>query len=338
MLEPIHTSLRTGDNEDDWIAFVDSTADFRRDLFRYCRRITRTVWDAEDLVQETMLRCFVRARRPGEEIRNPRAFLFRTATHVWIDIVRRRETEATHADALAHTTKSIPADAGAARDAGVVLFGDLSPQERASVVLKDVIGLSLADIAEILETTTGAVKSALHRGRKRLEQEGAGEPGNAPVGTRPSIELVDRFVAAFNALDVEGLAALLLEDVTIEVIGIDRCVGRDRAAAPDGWIRKSLLGHEPWALASGTPSRLQRAERFVYDGESIVVVWLERDGVENVEWICRVEERDGGISGLLDYCLCPETQEEVTQSLGLSVAPWGYRLSDEWLAWEKEEA
>jgi RNA polymerase sigma-70 factor (ECF subfamily) len=325
---------RTGESHAAWITFVDSTASLRGDLHRYCRRMTRTVWDAEDLVQETMLRCFDHMTGPEATIRNPRAFMFRTATRVWIDAVRRRETELRNADLVSHQTSPAQHPAGAALDAGTALFAGLPPRERAALVLKEVIGLSLAEIAEVLETTTGAVKSALNRARTRVGDARQEEPGERPAAPRPSCELVDRFVAAFNALDVPALTELLLEDVRVEVVGIDTRRGRDIAARRDGWLRKSLFGHEPWALAAQQPARKQRAERHDYLGEPIVVVWMEREVGQNVEWLCRIEERDGLIAGLRDYCLCPETQEEVARALGLPVRPWGYRLSDEVLAWD----
>ena len=319
--------------QDAWVSFVDSTEPFRRDLHRYCRRMTRSVWDAEDLVQETMLRCFGSLRGRDAEIRNPRSFMFRTATHVWIDAVRRRETESTNAEQVArHHAAPAERPAGAARDAGVALFSGLPPQERAAVVLKDVLGFSLAEIAEILETTTGAVKSALHRARNHVQAEGR---DMAPRSEPPSTELVDRFVEAFNALDIPALTDLLLENVTAEVVGIGSMQGRDRAVSRDGWVQKSLFGHEPWALDAQKPARRQRAERRVYLGEPIIVVWMARDQGESVEWLVRIEEEDGRVARIRDYCVCPETEAVVTESLGLPLRDWGYRLSDEVLAWER---
>ncbi len=125
----------TEEKQDAWVAFVDATESLRRDLHRYCRRMTRTVWDAEDLVQETMLRCFGSMSAPDAEIRNPRAFMFRTATNLWIDAVRRRETESTNADQLARFTAPAVRPTAAARDAGIALFSGHPPQERAALVL-----------------------------------------------------------------------------------------------------------------------------------------------------------------------------------------------------------
>ena len=81
----------------------------------------------------------------------------------------------------------------------------LAPQERAAVVLKELFDAPLDEIALVLGTSVGAVKSALHRGRARLRD--AGDEGDAPSQRpRPSAALVDRFVAAYNAGDKAGLS------------------------------------------------------------------------------------------------------------------------------------
>ena len=125
---------RSSEMQEAWGNFVDSTESLRHDLHLYCRRMARTVWDAEDLVQETMLRCFISMSAADTEIRNPRGFMFRTATNLWIDAVRRRETEVTNADQLARRAAPGERQPGAARDAGVALFAGLAPQSGASFV------------------------------------------------------------------------------------------------------------------------------------------------------------------------------------------------------------
>lgn len=318
---------------DAWVAFVDRTKAHRPDLHRFCRRMTRSVWDAEDLVQETLLRSFDHFRSAAGEIRNERGFLFRTATNAWIDVVRRKETAASYASSSPEEPARTPSF-GAARDAGRALFGTLSPQERAAVVLKDALDLSLVEIAGLLETTVGAVKSALHRGRGTLAREAAAERLDLP---RPPVEIVDRFVDAFNALDVAALAALLQEDVETDVLGCPPGPsGRDPAVSRDGWVQKSLFGHEPWALDTQTPARQQRAERRWFDGEPIVVVWMRQEETMSVEWMFRLETETGEVTKIRDYCLCPETQTEVAEALGVPLTNWGYRLGDEVLAWEAE--
>ena len=73
-----------------WHSYIDFFMPFRSELFRYCRRLTGDVWDAEDLVQEAMLNGFGVLGRVNS-VANPRGYLVRIATNLWLDAVRRRK-------------------------------------------------------------------------------------------------------------------------------------------------------------------------------------------------------------------------------------------------------
>ena len=138
-----------------WHRYLDQVTPLRPALHAYCRRLTRDVWDAEDLVQDTLLRGFAALGRLHDPVRNPRAYLLRTATNAWIDRLRSREVEeaALAGSELAASAPSTPH--GELRDAGAALLRRLAPQERAAVVLKDVFDLSLEESAEVLESIVG---------------------------------------------------------------------------------------------------------------------------------------------------------------------------------------
>src|SRR5260370_21956080 len=78
-----------------WHRYIDRLAPLRPALHGYCRRLSGNLWDAEDLVQDTLLRAFRTLGSVHARIENPRAYLLRTATNLWIDTVRRRGSEAT---------------------------------------------------------------------------------------------------------------------------------------------------------------------------------------------------------------------------------------------------
>src|SRR6185437_7269983 len=132
-----------------WRRFLATYEPLRGDLYRYARYLTRSPWDAEDLVQDTLARAFVTLAQMGGDPPNPRAWLFRVASNLWIDHVRRRRELPVDEPAIAaHEPR-------ATREAAGTLLVTLSPQERAAVVLKDVFELSLDEIAEALGTTVG---------------------------------------------------------------------------------------------------------------------------------------------------------------------------------------
>jgi RNA polymerase sigma-70 factor (ECF subfamily) len=183
-------------------------------------------------------------------------------------------------------------------EAGAVLMAMASPQERAAIVLKDAFDFDLAEIAELLSTSVGAVKSALHRGRARLAARLREENPS-----RASRALVDAFVAAFNAHDVAAVTGLLLETVSIEVHGVGG--GRGRKGV---WVSSTLA--DP----------LERTERREFHGEDIVLHFRGREDARRLTSITRLVETDGAVSRIRDYCYCPDTLAVVAEALALPVA------------------
>lgn len=319
--EILRDELRTA-----WHRYVDMLAPLRPALHGYCRRLTGNLWDAEDLVQDTLLRAFGHLGFLGQEVRNPRAYLLRTATHAWIDGLRRREAEARltaeHAEPPAAPASPEAASASGARvrEAGERLLQRLSPQERAAVVLKESFDMSLEEIAALLVTTPGAVKAALHRGRGRLR-----EPEGAPASRReaPRAETVDRWIALWRAQDVKGLLELMLEGASAENVGCGIQYGRGAFEGTDNFLYKSVHGHDEW------PAALQpeavRVERAQLEGEPVLLGFATRRGREALEVILRFDEVEGRIARIRGYAFCPETMRAAGEILGRSVRTGLYR-------------
>jgi RNA polymerase sigma-70 factor (ECF subfamily) len=305
-----------------WHRYVDLLVPLRPALHGYCRRLTSNIWDAEDLVQETLLRAFGQWGVTYPNIRNPRAYLLRTATNVWIDTLRRRETEsrASVPEPAAAPGADVEAERSAdVREAGARLLQRLSPQEQAALLLKEVFDMSLDEIATLLATTTGAVKAALHRGRDRLREPGGGGASRRP---RPSAALLDRFIERYDAKDVPGLVALMLDGASAENVGNSYHVG-DAATDLTHFFHKVVHGHAEWPPQFQPDRvRLQRAE---VDGEPVLLSIATRDGREALEVVFRFEERDGRIARLRAYGFCPETICAVGEQLGLPVFTGIYR-------------
>ncbi len=305
-----------------WHRYVDAFAPLRPALHGYCRRLAGNVWDAEDLVQDTLLRAFGQWGVTAPPIRNPRAYLLRTATNVWIDTLRRREREARapllSADALP-ASGADPTAASEVRDAGSRLLQRLSPQERAALVLKEAFDMTLEEIAELLATTTGAVKAALHRGRERLHAP-EGAASHRPL---PSPELLDRFIARYNARDVEGLTALMLEGGSAENVGNSFHVGLDPTEGVPRFLHAVVHGHPEWPAEFQRESA--RLERVLFEGEPILLAFATHRGREALQAVFRFEEQDGRIARIRAYGFCPETMRAVGEALGLRVRTGIYR-------------
>jgi RNA polymerase sigma-70 factor (ECF subfamily) len=299
-----------------WNRYVDFLAPYRADLHRYCVRLAGSLWDGEDLVQDTVVRVFAMLGKRWASIDNPRAYLARIATNLWIDRVRRRELERSALAREMEETAVLDRDPGAAspaevRDAARTLLERLTARERVAVLMKDVLDLSLHETASILRTTTAAVKAALHRGRERLT-------GDAPPagGIVPPRDLVDRFVAAFNARDLAALEAIVSADVRVELVG-----GNEMHGSADS---EDFFAH---ALARFPgEDRDPRFSTMDYRGEPIVLGFRSRNGVEMLNDASRLEASDDGrVAAIRCYCWCPDTLRVLADELRVPVSPRPYR-------------
>jgi RNA polymerase sigma-70 factor (ECF subfamily) len=306
-----------------WHSFLDVYEPLRPELYRFCRYLTRSPWDAEDLVQDTLARAFVTLGTLYRPPPNPRAWMFRVASNLWIDRSRRaREVLGLPAEQVA------PAQAAADRDAASALIGGLSPQERAAVVLKDVFGHTLEEIAEALSTTVGAVKAALHRGRGKLA-----EPVAAPE-VAPSRQVLDAFCDAFNARDIERLTALLLDNSVVEVLGAATEYGPDAASDPEtgsfAGSLASLRGDGRGGLSEryldGYIPVPPRAEVRQYRGESIVLFWYAHESGEAVRGLGRLAAEGDRIARLRFYFFTQDVLAEVCRELRVPFRVNGYRF------------
>jgi RNA polymerase sigma-70 factor (ECF subfamily) len=306
-----------------WHRYVDLVAPLRPALHGYCRRLTGNLWDAEDLVQDTLLRVFGQWGVTHPAIRDPRAYLLRAASNIWIDRVRRSREIPTPAVDDAPATGADLELSVQLREAGSALLQHLAPQERAALMLKEAFDMPLDEIAALLATSTGAVKSALHRGRERLRAPAA-ESATRP---RPSAQLVDRFIERFSAKDVAGLIALMLDGASAENVGNSLHAGDDPEQGLPHFFYKVVHGHEEWpAEAQWDSSRMQRAE---VGGESVALCFVTRGRHEALAAVMRFEEDAGRIARIRSYGFCPEVVRAVGEELGVRVLTGLYRAPSE---------
>jgi RNA polymerase sigma-70 factor, ECF subfamily len=300
-----------------WFRYVDTIAPIRPRLYRYCLKLTGSIFDAEDLLQDTLLKGFG-AIGSGIFVNQPavdaRAYLCRIATNSWIDAQRRKRTAEVAAPEVAGeiATKEAAMVTSAATAA---LFERAAPQERAAVVLKDVFDFSLRDIADLLATSEGAVKAALHRGREKLEQKRDHAP---PRYARASAALIDAFDAAFRARDIDAITALLMESITYEVQGVGWEIGTKGA-----WLQINLGNLDIEGV---------RIERRMVDGEWSGCGIYKTGDKEYLVSLVRYEESDGKIARIINYAFCPDTLTYAAEQLGLRPPKRDYHQDPETLA------
>jgi RNA polymerase sigma-70 factor, ECF subfamily len=189
----------------------------RAELTAYCRRMLGSSLDAEDAVQETLLRAWRFSPR-FEGRASARTWLYRIATNVCVDARG-------HAARLPVPVEEVPEPADPVDPGGsdpdpsdralagerlrlaiVAAVGNLPPRQRAVLVLRDALAWRASEVAELLGTTTVAVNSALQRAHAALE---AIDPDGLPDAVdAPGRDLVARYVAAFASDDVDAIVSL----------------------------------------------------------------------------------------------------------------------------------
>jgi RNA polymerase sigma-70 factor, ECF subfamily len=215
------TAAAAGDEQ----AFVQLTAPLRRQLHAHCYRMLGSMHDADDAVQETMLRAW-RSIGRFEPRAQLSSWIYRIATNVCLRMIEQRDRRAAatvdtylqpYPDVLVQP--ETPDDEAERREtiglAFVAAMQLLPPRQRAALVLRDVLGWSAGEAADVLGVSVAAANSALQRARNRVERErreGTVARVHRPTDRRAEAALMGKFVEAWEAVDIERLTALLAGD------------------------------------------------------------------------------------------------------------------------------
>jgi RNA polymerase sigma-70 factor (ECF subfamily) len=269
--------------------------DLRSRGFAVAYRMLGSVADAEDVVQEALLR-FTRA---DEEIREPAAWITTVATRLAIDHLRlarvRRESYVGPwlPEPLLEDPTPGPADAAELADtlsqAFLVLLEQLTPVERAAFLLREVFGYEYAQVAEVVDRSEPAARQLVTRARRHLEADRPHLPTD-PVAGRA---LLQRFLAAVESGDLEALEGMLAEDAVIYSDGGGKVVA----------ARKPVVGARRGALFMARIARSRRRDAAEYDSELVMVNGLPGRALwrvgEPVSDVLSIEVADGRIQTVL---------------------------------------
>jgi RNA polymerase sigma-70 factor (ECF subfamily) len=208
-----------GRAREDFLALVDGV---RPELHRYCARLTGSVIDGEDIVQDALAKAFY-ALSFAADVPPLRPWLFRIAHNAAIDWLRghgRRFTES-RADLDDMVEDDAPPDPAIIR-AALGRFLELPLAQRSAVILKDVLDHSLDDVADTMATTVPAVKAALVRGRAKLREHSPSPPARDDAARAE----LDRYAALFNARDWDGVRAMVATDCRLDLVAKSQRLGK----------------------------------------------------------------------------------------------------------------
>jgi RNA polymerase sigma-70 factor (ECF subfamily) len=193
--------------------FLVVVADIRPELHRYCARLTGSVIDGEDIVQETLAKAFYALSQSPEQ--PPlRPWLFRIAHNTAVDFLKSHGRKTLDNDADVNEVAIDDAADPIEVRAALHRFLTLPVRQRSAVILKDVLGHSLEETAETMGTTVLAVKAALVRGRASFRQQEREGTEMNPT-TREELE---RYAKLFNARDWDGVRGLISDDCRLDLV------------------------------------------------------------------------------------------------------------------------
>jgi len=238
--------------------------ELRPKLHRYCARMAGSAVDGEDILQDAMIKALGALPEAGV-IGNVEGWLFRIAHNTTLDFLRRRARGPMLQYAEVLDVIAAPDSRGPDQEAtkmSLRTFMRLPALQRSAVILKDVLGHSIEEIASITDVSLAAAKSALQRGRASLRKF-ANEPADLSLPMLPDAvrARLIAYVEGFQTGDFDAVRAMLADDVKLDLVAKLRKQGK--ASVGDYYARYAAA--EQWAFAAGTVDG--RAAMLVYDRE-----------------------------------------------------------------------
>jgi RNA polymerase sigma factor (sigma-70 family) len=268
--------------------FLKLVEDVRPELHRYCARLTGSVIEGEDIVQEALARGFY-ALSLATELPPLRPWLFRIAHNAALDHLRSHgtrltETRADLEDVVGFDAAPDPAIVRAA----LGRFLSLPVSQRCALILKDILGHSLEEAAETMGLTVMAVKAALVRGRASLRRF---EPDETPLKAAERAVL-DRYARVFNARDWDGVRALVGDDCRLDLVSKSHRRGRAVGMYFDRYEKAKVT------------VRLVRV-----DGRPVLAAYVgdvgSDAGARRPDYFIVIEVHDGRVSAIRDFRYVP---------------------------------
>ncbi|BAU85637.1 RNA polymerase sigma-70 factor [Streptomyces laurentii] len=292
---------------------------YRRELTGYCYRMLGSAFEAEDAVQDTMVRAW-RSLDSFEGRSSLRSWLYRIATNVCLDSLNAGNRRARPMDLSEPTpvaqarlnerpeitwlepvpdgrvlpSVADPAETAVSREtvrlAFVAALQHLPPKQRAVLILREVLAWKASEVAELLGLTVASVNSALQRARATIQEQAPAVSDEANPLDEEQKALLDRYVAAFEGYDMQALTTLLHEDATMSMPPYDL------------WLR----GHEDivgWMLGVGEVCRGSKLVATVANGQPAFAHYHPDPEGGYAPWALIVLELHDGKIGGMDFFL-----------------------------------
>ena len=271
--------------------FEDRLTALRPRLHRYCARMTGSTVDGEDVLQDTLVKA-LSARAEGARVDNLEGWLFRIAHNTSLDLLRRGSR-----NTVVPLTEDFEAAPMPEVDIVAVSFQTflrLPELQRCAVILKDVLGHSIDEVASITDCTPAAAKSALQRGRSTLRQL-AQMPTDTRLPLMPDAarQKMVAFVDLFRMGDFNAIRAMLADDVKLELVNRLKWEGRDKIVPYFTRYAEETKWRFSFGAVEGRPAMLV----------------FESGAMEKPAYFVLVDWRNDQISAIRDFLFAPYALE-----------------------------
>jgi RNA polymerase sigma-70 factor (ECF subfamily) len=272
--------------------FENGVKALRPRLYRYCARMTGSALDGEDVLQNALIKA-LRARADGAEVNDLQGWLLRIAHNASLDFLRHKSRNTVVP--LTDDIEAAPAPEADAVSVGFRTFLRLPELQRCAVILKDVLGHSVEEIAAIAGCTPAAAKSALQRGRAALRQLAQiQEDVRLPLMSDADRQKMAVFVDLFRAGDFDAIRARLADDVRLDLVNRLKLEGRDRI----GVYFTRYAEETKWRFALGA-----------IEGKPAMLVFDKTGPMEKPAHFVLIDWRENRIAAIRDFLFAPYALE-----------------------------
>ncbi|MCM3238230.1 RNA polymerase sigma factor [Heyndrickxia oleronia] len=301
------------DSKDIWARFWAVIEPFRHQLWHYCLKLTGSPWDAEDLLQDTLLKSFaaLSALSHREQPLKTKSYIFRIATNHWLDQCRRQKVllDETVDDKIIETDAIDHLEINEALES---LIHHLPPKQAVVFILIESFCFTAKEVAELIVTTEGAVHAILYRARKKLKE--LNKKKFSQQDLKSPIHLnklaIKEFIERYNNQDFKGLAELLIDESTFSFVS----------------MTSTEYGKETITKYSLNPNKANSFTNIFAHCYSLwglpAIVFIEKtEEGERLYDLNTIEWENGKITRWKCYYFCRELMAYAAKELNLSLAP-----------------
>ncbi|MGV3464646.1 MAG: RNA polymerase sigma factor [Heyndrickxia sp.] len=299
------------DSKQIWNKYWNLIQPFRNDLWYYCLKLTGSPWDAEDLIQDTILKSFasLSALSHREQSLKTKAFLFRVATNHWLDQCRKKGMQLDEIQEI--SSEEDITEYMEVKEAIEILIHHLAPRQAVVFILMESFRFKAKEVAELLATTEGAVHAMLNRARRKLKSIIPHDFSKKKELTHSlNSKAIKEFMDKYNRKDFKGLAEMLIDEATYSFVEMG----------------STEYGKETITKYSLNPEKVRNHENiFVYSRrlwkmDAIVFVEKTSNG-ERLFDINTIEWNNGKIERWKCYYFCREFMQFAAKELNMPLAP-----------------